>query len=108
MISPRFAYSTMLRETSEMAAVMSVMSAPSKPISVAIERPSCRAVTMSAAQVMGTCVSFAPITTVPLAVPIQIRQAFFEVQGGADAFEHQAQLHHRKGHLGLDADNDRL
>src|SRR6266446_4745476 len=107
MISPALAYSTMLRATSEMAAAMSVASAPSKPISVARERPFWRAVTMSRADMIGTRVSFA-ITKVPLQLPVQISQAFLQVQRRANPLEGQAQLHHGKGHVGLNAHDDRL
>src|ERR1051326_7223954 len=95
----------MLRETSEMAAAMSVRSAPSKPSSAASKRPFLRAVTMSASDVIGTRASFGVMRS-PLGFSIQIGQPFLEVQGGADAFERQPQLHHRKGDLGLDADDD--
>src|SRR6266576_3236972 len=105
MISPPLAYSTMLRDTSEMAAAMSVTSAPSNPSSLAMERPVWRAVTMSNAHVIGTRVSF-DIVKVPLELPVQIRQAFLKVQRRADAFERQPQLHHRKRDVGLDADDD--
>src|SRR6266853_1082321 len=54
MISPRPAYSTMLRETSEMAAAMSVASAVSKPSSKASARPFWRAVTMSSTDPIGS------------------------------------------------------
>src|ERR1051325_10621585 len=102
IITPPLAYSTMLGDTSEMAAAMSVTSAPSKPNSWAMERPIWRAVTMSRADPIGTRVSF-DIVKVPLELPVQMRQALLEVQGRADAFERQPQLHHRKRHVGLDA-----
>src|SRR5438445_6647966 len=97
----------MLRETSEIAAAISVASALSKPNSTASERPSWRAVTMSAADEMGTRVSIVVINR-PLELPVQMGQALLEVQGRVNPFERQAQLHHRKGHLGLDADDYRL
>src|SRR6266571_5021389 len=106
-ISPLLAYSTMLRATSEMAAATSVTSVPSKPNSVARERPRWRAVTMSRADVISTRVSFG-MMKVPLGLPVQIGQTFLKIQCRADPFEGQAQLHHRKGHVGLDADDDRL
>src|SRR6266550_562224 len=60
---------------------------------------------MSASAAMDTRVSFG-VMQIPLGFPIQIRQPLLEVQSRADAFERQAQLHHRKRHLGLDADDD--
>src|SRR5512147_326383 len=92
IISPDLAYSTMLRETSEIAAAIRVASTFSKPMSTARARPCWRAATMSVAEVIGTCVSLGMVG-VPLRVLIQMSQAFLQVQRGADPLERQAQLH---------------
>src|SRR5512135_3128754 len=82
-ISPDLAYSTMLRETSEIAAAISVASTLSKPNSSANARPCWRAVTMSLAEAIGTCISL-DMLEVPLPVLVQMGQALLEVQGRAD------------------------
>src|SRR6266496_3761952 len=97
----------MLRETSEIAVVMNVTSAPSNPNSMATDRPLCRAVTISATDATGTRHSFAAMGTLSLGLPVQIRQAFLEIQGRPDSLQRQSQLHHRKSHLRLDADDHR-
>src|SRR6266566_5103305 len=107
MISPRLACSAMLRDTSEMAAVIKVTSTPSKPNSWASKRPCCRAVTMSSTDAIVTRVSLGT-TKLPLGALIEIGQAFLEIQGRADPFQRQTQLDHRERHFGLDPDDDSL
>src|SRR5260370_738793 len=107
MISPRLAYSTMLRETSEIAAAISVNSTPSKPSSAASARPFWRAVTTSLAEVIGTWPSL-DILRVPFDVPVQIGQTFLEVERCSDPFQRQTQLYHGKRDLWLDAHDNCL
>src|SRR2546425_3094053 len=107
MISPHSACSIMFRDTSEMAAAISVSSALSKPSSMPMERPCWRAVTMSSADVIGIRVS-RTMARFPVGLLVQIGQAFFEVQSRADSLQRQTELDHGKGHLGLDANDDGL
>src|SRR6266581_4613321 len=86
-ISPRLAYIRMLRAISEMAAAMTVWSPLENPASAASSRPFCRALP---------------------ALPIQKGEPLLEVECGRDALERQAELHHREGDLGLDADDHRF
>ena len=37
-----------------------------------------------------------------------MRETLLEIERGCDAFERESQLHHRKRHVRLDADDDRL
>src|SRR5258708_11724567 len=92
----------MLRETSEIAASISVNSTPSNPSSAASARPFWRAVTISLAEVIGTWPSL-DILRVPVDVSVQIGQTFLEVERCSDPFQRQTQLHHRKCDLRLDA-----
>src|SRR5262245_29216815 len=97
----------MLRATSEMEVAISVKSDPLKPSAVASARPRWRAITMSAAELTATRVSLCMFQG-PLGQPLKIRQAFLQVERRSDAFQSQPQLHHGKGNIGLDADDDRL
>src|SRR5690348_1050936 len=106
-ISPLLAWVTMLRATSDMAVAIKVRSDPSKPNSSAKARPFWRAVTMSAAELMATRASFS-MFQVLLGQPVEIGQPLFQIQGGPHPFQRQAQLHHRKGHVRLNANNDGL
>src|SRR6185369_5740263 len=107
MISPVLAWSTMLRAISEIAAAIRVRSEPSKPNSIASARPFCRASTMSALELIATRVpSFSMFDL--LFGQIEVSQPFFKVEGSADAFQGQPQLHHGEGNIGLDADDDRF
>src|SRR6185369_16597949 len=95
----------MLRVTSEMAVAIRVSSLDEKCSTEAISRPRSRAVTRSASERMGTVSS-----SVTAGVPqfeIEQRQAILEVEGGIDALEGQAQLHHGKGDIRLDPDDHR-
>src|SRR4051812_27971558 len=103
-ISPFFAWSTMLRATSEMAVAISVTSAPLKPSSSASERPRWRAVTISTAEWIGVVVSVS-IDRNSLCFHRQIGEAFLEIQRGAHSFERQAQLNHGKSDVRLNADD---
>src|SRR5947208_12614752 len=117
-ISPRLAYIKMLRAISEMAAAMTVWSPLENPASAASSRPFCRALTTSTSDVIATSSSSAtgstPTGTPSLhalealpALPIQKGEPLLEVECGRDALERQAELHHREGDLGLDADDHR-
>src|SRR5256885_12148921 len=117
-ISPRLAYIKMLRAISEMAAAMTVWSPLENPASAASSRPFCRALTTSTSDVIATSSSSAtgaPTGTPSLhtvealpALPIQKGEPLLEVERGRDAFERQAELHHRERHLGLDRKSTRL
>src|SRR5947207_1517233 len=113
VISPRLAYMRMLRAISEMAAAMTVWSPLENPASAASSRPFCRALTTSTSDVIGTSSSSATgapslfVEALP-ALPIQKGEPLFEVERGRDALERQAELHHREGDLGLDADDHRF
>src|SRR5215204_4920541 len=106
-ISPFFAWSTMLRATSEIAAAINVTSAPLKPSSSASDRPRCRAVTMSVAELITVCVSVS-IDWRALRFEVQVGKPLFQVQRRAHSFQREAQLYHREGHVGLNADDHRL
>src|SRR5258708_3585750 len=107
MISPRLAWSTILRATSDMEVAIRVKSDPLNPSAVASARPSRRAVTMSAAVLIATRVSLCMFQG-PLGQPVKIRQPFFKVEGCPDAFQRQPQLHHGKRDVRLDADDHRF
>src|ERR1700724_2389771 len=99
----------MLRASSEIAVAMSVASLTEKPVCSAITRPCWRAVTTSLSDVIGICVSAAKAPAPLVDVPgflLQIRQAFLQIEGSGNVLERQSELHHRKGDLRLDADND--
>src|SRR5262245_366727 len=114
-ISPCPAYSTMLRATSEIAVAMTVRSLGEKPNLDASERPSCRAVTMSAADPMETSLS-----AESLGMPggarsdgcaggcVEVGEPLLEVERGCHVLEGEPELDHGEGYLGLDAHDDRL
>src|SRR6476661_11202142 len=106
-ISPFRAYSTILRATSEIAVAMTVRSLPLNPAFAASCRPSSRAVTMSAPELTGTRTS-SFTGTFPFGSLVQQGQTFFEIQRGLHFTQCQAQLHHGKSDLRLDADDRRL
>src|SRR5262245_28234244 len=106
-ISPCFAYSTMLRESSEMAVAMQIWSVAEKPSFAAIARPLCRAATMSWSDTIGIKTP-SSMRLVRPRKPVQEVKRFLQVQGGPDIGQAQAELDHREGHLGLDADDHRL
>src|SRR5207249_7739332 len=112
-ISPVVAYSMMLRASSEMAVAITVRSLPEKPSAAARARPRCRAVTMSADELMGTTLSArGPASRRGLLdmagggghLAVQEGQAFLQVEGGGDVLEGESELDHRERHLWLDAD----
>src|SRR5689334_23295919 len=103
----------MLRAISEIAVAILVRSEPPKPSSVANERPVCRANTMSAAELIETCVSRSICVTCSifkysLLQSVQMRQALFHIRRGLHALQIQTQLHHHTGNIGVDTDYDRF
>src|SRR5258708_1095340 len=98
----------MLRAISEMAAATRVTSAPEKPRPSASSRPCWRAVTISMVDRTSTRLSLFGGLCMLLGLLVQERQSLLEVEGCADPFQGQAQLHHSKSHFGLDAHDHRL
>src|SRR3954463_14660931 len=94
----------MLRATSEIAAAISVTSAPLKPSSSASARPRCRAVTMSVAELISVRVSVS-IYRGALRFYVQVGEALLEIQRGPHPFQRQAQLHHRERDVRLNPRN---
>src|SRR2546425_9156479 len=120
-ISPRLAYMRMLRASSEIAAAITVWSPLEKPAFAATLRPCWRAVTTSTSDAIGTSSSSGTVPVPRAAVEgplaaldalpshvIEEGQPFLQIERGRDALERQAELHHRKGDLGLDPDDDGL
>src|SRR2546425_6741791 len=106
-ISPRCAWTTMLRATSEMAVAISVCSVLPNPLAAASSRPFWRATTMSVSHSTGTRTSSGMVAA-PLAPCAQELEAFLQIQRGGHALEREAELHHGKCHLGLDPHHHRL
>src|SRR5438128_10920674 len=101
----------MFRASSEMAVATTARSVDGNPHCDASSRPFWRAATTSVSQSMETRTSSAMSANLLIVVPplaVEIREALFEVQRGRDAFQGEAQLDHREGHLRLDADDDGL
>src|SRR5207253_9312685 len=101
----------MFRASSEMAVATTARSVDGNPHCDASSRPFWRAATTSVSQSMETRTSSAMSANFLIVVPplaVEIREALFEVQRGRDAFQGEAQLDHREGHLRLDADDDGL
>src|SRR5438094_7375728 len=97
----------MLRATSETAAAMTVRSPEEKPSVEASRRLSWRAVTLStSARIAIRC--SARTAFPPLPALSEVGQAFLEVEGGCHPGQGEAELHHREGHLGLNAHDDGL
>src|SRR5688572_29650393 len=105
-ISPCLAWSTMLRATSEIAAAISVTSAPLKPSSSASDRPRWRAVTMSTAELIAVRFSVS-IDRNAFCLQVQVGKPFLQIEGGADALQGQPELNHGKSNVRLDADDHR-
>src|ERR1043166_6552606 len=107
LISPRCAYTTMLRAISEMAVAMMVRSLPVKPIWAARSRPFCRAATISLSR---STVMWATSCVMGCIVNpgAQHFHAFLEIDRGGDAVERQPELDHRKGDVGLNPDDHGL
>src|SRR5215469_5342807 len=88
---------------------MKVESTAEKPSSSASARPCCRAETMSCSEFMATRIS--PDDTMATSICaleplIQVRQTFFQIERRRNAFQCQSQLHHRKSHFRLNANDD--
>src|SRR5215471_12077238 len=101
----------MLRASSEMAVATTARSVVENPHCVASSRPFWRAATMSASQSMGTRTSStmsAHLLAGSLALAVEVRKAFFQVQRGRDALEREPELDHRERHLWLNAHDDGL
>src|SRR5690349_5489780 len=100
----------MLRASSEIAVATSVASPAEKPSCSARMRPWRRALTTSrsaaTATVTSNCGLGAPLFTSGL--PLEVGQAFLEIQRGRDVLERDPQLHHGEGHFRLDADDHGL
>src|ERR1051326_6842240 len=102
MISPCFAYETMLRDTSEIAVAITVKSLPVNPTCVARSRPRWRAVTMSASLPIGMRNSALAMSRIQPA--LQQHEPFVQIERGRDAAKREPQLHHRHGDFWLNAD----
>src|SRR5213593_1622612 len=102
----------MFRASSEMAVVISTTSVDEKPRRVASSRPFCRALTISASEPTGTSSSSSPtgpgLSGLSAGLPVEVAESLFEIEGGRNVLQHQAQLDHREGDFGLDADDHRL
>src|SRR2546422_217793 len=109
--SPRWAYMRMLRAISEIAAAMTVWSPLENPASAARSRPRCRAVTTSTSAAIAIRRSSATVDAsrspldAELRLPVEERQTLFEIERGRDAFERQAELHHRESDFRLNPDD---
>src|SRR6185437_9420359 len=95
----------MLRAISEIAAAMTVWSPWLNPASTASSRPACLAETTSRSDVMVTAVASATPTRPSLELPVEELEPFLEVECRRDSLEREAKLHHRKGDVGLNADD---
>src|SRR5437667_2952250 len=116
VISPFLAYIRMLRAISEMAAAITVCSPLVNPATAAKARPCCLASTTSTSAPIDSR-SSSPTGARLLGfgverpffgAAIEEGETYFEVQHGRDAFQRQAELHHREGDVGLNAHDDRL
>src|SRR5688572_2624045 len=106
-ISPSRAYSTMLRESSEMAVAIEIWSVEEKPIFAAIARPRWRAVTMSLSCEMRTVTSSC-MRAAGFAHVVQDGDGLLQVEGRPHVREREPELNHGERHFGLDADDHRL
>src|SRR5215210_6723829 len=97
----------MLRATSEIAVASSVWSVELRSSSPASSRARWRAVTTSASDSIAIRLSASTVERL-LELGLQQRQPLLEIEGGLDVLELHAQLDHREGDLGLDADDHRL
>src|SRR4051794_8920467 len=95
----------MLRAISEIAVAIMVTSVSEKPSCRASSWPAWRAVTMSSGLLTSTTKSAATIGPVRrllrFELSVQQRKTFLEVQSRIHVVEHQPELNHREGHLGL-------
>src|SRR6267378_2915607 len=112
-ISPRTAYRTMFRASSEIAVATTASSVEGKPHCAANSRPFCRADTMSASVSMDTRTSSAMsapfmLLDFPLGAAMEVLEPFLQVQRRRHTLQREPQLDHRERDLGLDADDDGL
>src|SRR4051794_31391818 len=97
----------MLRATSEIAVAISVRSVDEKPNSVANRRPTWRATTTSASDLIGTRAS-SSATVAQLPRLLEELKPLFEVKRRVHVLQCHAELDHRESDLRLDADDHRL
>src|ERR1700682_4244906 len=94
---------------SEIAVAIIVTSVSEKPSCRASSCPAWRAATMSSELLTSTTKSVGTVTPdrrlARIQLPIQQRKPFFEVQRCVHVVEHQAELDHCEGHLGLQPDD---
>src|SRR5712664_1417467 len=127
-ISPRVAYRTMLRASSEIAVAISVAWVAEYPSSTARSRPRWRAATISRSEVMGTVIcalskrtpsvmgpllftvtrwltpsAFKPLASHPSALgsAVQVREALLQIERGGHALQADTELGHGKGDFWL-------
>src|SRR5688500_7341241 len=96
----------MLRAISEMAVATTASSPLVSPICPASARLSRRAATMSWSWTIGIRISAATGPALPALC--ELGQAILEVERGGHLVEGQAELDHREGDVGLDADDHRV
>src|ERR1700740_1167115 len=97
----------MLRAISEIASAIIVWSVLENPVAAASSRPFWRAATMSPSCSIGTVTS--GCTWAPRSREgADVGEPFLEVERRRHALQREAELHHREGDLGLDADDDRV
>src|SRR5437763_16651213 len=94
----------MLRATSEIAVAISVSSVAENGSWAASVRPSARAVTTSASELIGTRTSAGTVAGL-LGPPAEQGGPLLHVQRGVHALEVAAELDHRRRHPGLDPDD---
>src|SRR5215475_7324407 len=117
--SPSFAYSTMLRTTSETAVAITVRLLCEKPTRDARARACWRAATTSAEDAMCRCTWFSFSVSVSsivflwagrafLELLVEEGQALLQVEGRGHVLQGQSQLDHGEGDVRLNAHNHRL
>src|SRR6185369_14973964 len=101
----------MFRASSEIAVATTAVSVDGNPHCDASSRPFCRAATTSESQSIETRTSSAmssDLLIASLALAVEIREAFLQVQRRGHALQGEAELDHREGDLRLDTDDDGL
>src|SRR3712207_4016851 len=98
----------MLRATSEIAVASSVWSVLVSSSRAASSRARWRAVTTSESDSIAMRSSTSGGTVARPLLGLEQGEALLEVQCGLDVLELHAELHHREGDLGLDADDHGL
>src|SRR3954447_8107970 len=98
----------MLRATSEIAVASRVWSVLVRSSPAASSRARWRAVTTSLSDSIAIRSSGSGGTVARPLLGLQQRETLLEVQRRLDVLEVHAELHHREGDLGLDADDHRL